>query len=146
RVALNRRLTEQNEELTRASRAKSDFLAMMSHELRTPLNSIIGFSEVLIDGKFGALTEKQSRYLQNVLQSGRHLLGLINDLLDLSKIEAGRLEVVRQACSPRLLVAEAVATLQPLAEARNVELAVDAGASLPAISADAARVKQVLYN
>jgi PAS domain S-box-containing protein len=148
RLSLNRLLTQQNDELTRVSRAKTDFLAMMSHELRTPLNSIIGFSEVLIDGKFGALSDKQSRYLGNVLQSGRHLLGLINDLLDLSKIEAGRLEVVRQPCPPRMLIAEAVATLQPLADAREVRLVVESPTEppVPAISADAARFKQVLYN
>ncbi len=135
-------------ELASASRAKTDFLAMMSHELRTPLNSIIGFSEVLIDGKSGALTEKQTRYLQNVNQSGRHLLGLINDLLDLSKIEAGRLEVMRQPCAPRQLAAEAAATLQPLAEARDVRVTLDPPGSvaLPAANADPARFKQVLYN
>jgi len=89
RARLNQLLTDQNDDLKRASQAKTEFLAMMSHELRTPLNSIIGFSEILIDGKFGAINDKQQRYLQNVHQSGRHLLGLINDLLDLSKIEAG---------------------------------------------------------
>ncbi|MDB4969447.1 MAG: hybrid sensor histidine kinase/response regulator [Myxococcales bacterium] len=148
RAELNRLLVVRNEELTRASRAKSDFLAMMSHELRTPLNSIIGFSEVLLDGKFGSLTDKQSRYLGNVLQSGRHLLGLINDLLDLSKIEAGRLEVVRQPCAARSLVADAMVTLQPLADARKVTLAVDPLGSppIPPVVADAARFKQVLYN
>src|SRR5207253_3117208 len=71
---LNRRLGEQNEELVRVNRAKSDFLAMMSHELRTPLNSIIGFSEVLLDQKFGALNDRQARYIRNVNESGRHLL------------------------------------------------------------------------
>ncbi|MCU1279225.1 MAG: sensor protein [bacterium] len=147
RAQLNRRLVEQNEELTRASRAKSDFLAMMSHELRTPLNSIIGFSEVLSDQKFGGLTEKQARYVQNVLQSGRHLLGLINDLLDLSKIEAGRLEMLREPCAPLTLAAEAIATLQPLAEARKIEVTLERGtATPPPITADAARFKQILYN
>jgi PAS domain S-box-containing protein len=149
RVELNRLLTLRNEELIRAGRTKSDFLAMMSHELRTPLNSIIGFSEVLIDGKFGALNEKQSRYTQNVHQSGRHLLGLINDLLDLSKVEAGRFEVVRQPCSPRTVAAEAIVTLLPLAQARNIEIALEPqppGTTLPPVSADAARFKQVLYN
>ncbi|HXU71821.1 MAG TPA: PAS domain S-box protein [Polyangia bacterium] len=145
---LNRQLTERNEELTRASRAKTDFLAMMSHELRTPLNSIIGFSEVLIDGKFGVLNDKQARYLRNVHGSGRHLLGLINDLLDLSKVEAGRLDIVRQPCAPRLLAADAIVTLQPQAAARGVRVVLDAPAdgSLPPISADGARFKQVLYN
>ncbi|HEX4460073.1 MAG TPA: PAS domain S-box protein, partial [Polyangia bacterium] len=149
RVELNRLLTLRNEELVRAGRTKSDFLAMMSHELRTPLNSIIGFSEVLIDGKFGELNEKQARYTHNVHQSGRHLLGLINDLLDLSKVEAGRFEVVRQPCAPRTVAAEAIVTLLPLAQARNVEIALEPqpkGTSLPAVSADAARFKQVLYN
>ena len=149
RVELNRLLTLRNEELVRAGRTKSDFLAMMSHELRTPLNSIIGFSEVLIDGKFGELNEKQARYTQNVHQSGRHLLGLINDLLDLSKVEAGRFEVVRQPCAPRTVAAEAIVTLLPLAQARNVEVTLEpqpAGTTLPPVSADAARFKQVLYN
>ena len=122
RAELNRLLTLRNDELIRAGRIKSDFLAMMSHELRTPLNSIIGFSEVLIDGKFGELNEKQARYTQNVHQSGRHLLGLINDLLDLSKVEAGRFEIVRQPCAPRTIAAEAIVTLLPLAQARNVEI------------------------
>jgi PAS domain S-box-containing protein len=136
------------EEIQRANRAKSDFLAMMSHELRTPLNSIIGFSEVLIDGKFGQLNERQSRYLNNVHASGRHLLGLINDLLDLSKIEAGRLEVALHPCSPRLILTEALATLQPAADAAKVELVVKPGAagSSDAVAADAVRFKQVLYN
>jgi PAS domain S-box-containing protein len=147
RAELNRRLREQNDELTRASRAKSDFLAMMSHELRTPLNSIIGFSEVLANQRFGALTDKQTRYVQNVLQSGRHLLSLINDLLDLSKIEAGRLEVLREPCAPLTLASEAIMTLQPLADARNVAISVERGSStVPAVTADAARFKQVLYN
>ncbi len=95
-VRLVELLERQNAELVEANRAKSDFLAMMSHELRTPLNSIIGFSEVLADEKFGLLNEKQTRCVGNVQSSGRHLLGLINDLLDYSKIEAGKLEVTRQ--------------------------------------------------
>ena len=148
RAALNRLLTERNAELMRVSRAKTDFLAMMSHELRTPLNSIIGFSEVLIDGKFGALNDKQTRYLNNVLQSGRHLLGLINDLLDLSKIEAGRLEMMLQPCAPRALAADAVVTLQPLATARRIKVTLDAGDGGATLSvlADGVRLKQVLYN
>jgi PAS domain S-box-containing protein len=141
-------LTERNAELMRVSRAKTDFLAMMSHELRTPLNSIIGFSEVLIDEKFGALNDKQSRYLRNVHQSGRHLLGLINDLLDLSKVEAGRLEIMLQPCAPRTLAADAIVTLQPLAAARGVRVTLGAPeqASGFAVMADGMRLKQVLYN
>jgi PAS domain S-box-containing protein len=145
---LNRRLEQQNEELQRVNRAKSDFLAMMSHELRTPLNSIIGFSEVLIDGTFGPVNDRQVRYLKNVHGSGRHLLGLINDLLDLSKIEAGRLDIDRQSCSPRVLVAEAVGTLQPLADARGLVIEMDHpdATPVPPVQGDSARIKQVLYN
>ena len=139
-------LEVRNEELVRASRAKSDFLAMMSHELRTPLNSIIGFSEVLLDGKVGSVNDKQARYLQNVYQSGRHLLGLINELLDLSKIEAGRMEVIAKPCSPRAAILDAVGTLRPQAEARAVRVVVEAPSGLPAVSADPARLKQILYN
>ena len=144
---LNERLAEQNQELVRVSRAKTDFMAMMSHELRTPLNSIIGFSEVLLDQQFGPLNERQSRYVRNVNESGRHLLALINDLLDLSKIEAGRLDIVPQPCSPRALITDAAATLQPLADGKRIrlELAPPADAQL-VLRADGARLKQVLYN
>src|SRR5262249_57143107 len=76
-----------------ASRHKSEFLANMSHELRTPLNAVLGFSEVLAERMFGDVNEKQAEYLQDILSSGRHLLSLINDILDLSKVEAGRLEL-----------------------------------------------------
>ena len=135
-------------ELMFADRAKSRFLAMMSHELRTPLNSIIGFSDFLIDGKIGPVNERQARYLRNVNDSGRHLLDLINDLLDFSKIEAGKLDLAITSCSAQALIAHAAATLQPLADARRINLNFDppGPAPLPAIRADAARFKQILYN
>ena len=129
-----------------ASRAKTDFLAMMSHELRTPLNAIIGFSELLLDEKFGPLSEVQLRFQRNVHQSGRHLLGLISDLLDLSKIEAGRLDIVRDRCSPLYFVKEVAGVLQPLADARGCLLSVDTIADVPLVLADKVRFKQVLYN
>ncbi|HEX4456725.1 MAG TPA: response regulator, partial [Polyangia bacterium] len=144
----NQKLRDTNDELRQATRAKSDFLAMMSHELRTPLNSIIGFSEVIVDEKFGELNARQARYIGNVLSSGRHLLGLINELLDFAKIEAGKLEVAQQPCDLRVMAREAVMTLQPLADSRNIALSVD-GADLPAIPlvcADPSRGKQIFYN
>ncbi len=141
----NTQLSEAREVAERSSRAKSDFLSLMSHELRTPLNSIIGFSELLLDSRFGEVNEKQTRYLTNVHQSGKHLLGLINDLLDLSKIEAGRMDVQTEPCSARQIVQEALATVQPLASAKQLELSIEGDGS-PPVMADPVRLKQVIYN
>src|SRR5204863_68314 len=90
---LFREIEEKSRQVEVASRHKSEFLASMSHELRTPLNAVIGFSEVLLERMFGDLNEKQEEYVKDILTSGRHLLSLINDILDLSKIEAGRMEL-----------------------------------------------------
>ena len=91
--ALFRELERKSAELEVASQHKSEFLASMSHELRTPLNAVIGFSEVLLERMFGDLNDKQDEYLRDILDSGRHLLELLNDVLDLSKVEAGRMEL-----------------------------------------------------
>src|SRR5207247_9740479 len=87
------KIEEKSRQLEVANRHKSEFLASMSHELRTPLNAVIGFSEVLLERMFGQINDKQDEYLQDILASGRHLLSLINDILDLAKIEAGRMEL-----------------------------------------------------
>ncbi len=134
------------ERIQAASRAKSEFLASMSHELRTPLNSIIGFSEVLQDQAFGPLNEKQARYVGNVLQSGRHLLQLINDVLDLSKVEAGKMELVKS----EFLVAQALegslAIFRVAASKKNLALELNVSPEVTTIVADEVRFKQIMYN
>jgi len=129
-----------------ANRAKSQFLANMSHELRTPLNAIIGFSEILHDRTFGELTPKQERYVGNILSSGRHLLQLINDILDLSKIEAGRVQLEYAAFSPLTAVRTVDNLVKALLQKKNITLEVEAGTNLPPLIADQSKFKQVLYN
>ncbi|WP_309714533.1 ATP-binding protein [Armatimonas sp.] len=129
-----------------ANRAKSQFLANMSHELRTPLNAIIGFSEILHDRTFGELTPKQERYVGNILSSGRHLLQLINDILDLSKIEAGRVQLEYAAFSPLTAVRTVDNLVKALLQKKNITLEVEGGTTLPPLIADQAKFKQVLYN
>jgi len=129
-----------------ASRAKSQFLANMSHELRTPLNAIIGFSEILADRTFGDLNDRQLKYCNNILSSGRHLLQLINDILDLSKVEAGRLELTRTSFS----VAKVFQDLQPivkgLASKKHLEVSFSIEPDLPPLFADEAKFKQIMFN
>ena len=129
-----------------ANHAKSDFLAKMSHELRTPLNSIIGFSEMLEDQTFGPLNEKQSRYVENVLNSGRQLLQLINDILDLSKVEAGRMELAVEQLDVARAVAEARSFMETQAAGKRHVLEVDVEEGLPTVFADEAKLRQILYN
>jgi signal transduction histidine kinase/CheY-like chemotaxis protein/CHASE3 domain sensor protein len=129
-----------------ASGAKSEFLASMSHELRTPLNSIIGFSEILRDQRFGPLNARQARYVENVLSSGHHLLQLVNDVLDLSKVESGRMELRPVPIDLRETLGEAVAIVQSLAQTKQVEIDVSLPVLRPALVADQGKLKQVLYN
>ena len=129
-----------------ANRAKSDFLAKMSHELRTPLNSIIGFSQLIEEESFGPLNERQRRYVNNVLTSGHQLLDLINDILDLSKVEAGRMELSLVHASPLPLLQESLSLFEALAAASELRLVLDADAGLPAILVDVARFRQIIYN
>ena len=129
-----------------ANRAKSNFLANMSHELRTPLNAIIGFSELLEDDSFGPLTERQKRYVANVHSSGRHLLQLVNDILDLAKVEAGRLLLEPESINLNTLLHDMQRGLEPLAVAKRQAFVLEIPEELPPIIADRAKVKQILYN
>jgi len=148
-AALEQRAAELEREKLRAesaNRVKSQFLANMSHELRTPLNAIIGFSELLEQEIFGPLGEKQMEYVKSVLESGQHLLALINDILDLSRIEAGRTDLRREPMQIATVVDAARATVEPLAAKRGVRLEVLVPDDLPEINGDPTRLKQVLYN
>jgi signal transduction histidine kinase len=127
-------------------RYKSQFLAHMSHEFRTPLNAIIGFSELLSEESMGELNARQKEFVGYVLQGGRHLLTLINDVLDLSRVDAGRLQLSCDWLAPEQLIADVHQMIKPLAEKQEVELRLSQSEELPAIYADAARVKQILYN
>ncbi len=131
-----------------ANRAKSEFLASMSHELRTPLNAIIGFSEVLQDGAFGELNPRQARYVGHVLTSGRHLLSLINDILDLSKVEAGRLELSVEAVSPASVLQSSMVLFKEKAQKHAITLSIDIEPSVrtETIQADERKFKQVCFN
>jgi signal transduction histidine kinase len=129
-----------------ASRTKSQFLANMSHELRTPLNAIIGFSELLEDQTFGSLNERQKRHVANILTSGRHLLQLINDILDLSKIEAGRLAPEPSRFDVRTALAGVETVLKEMAARSGVELRKETDPTLDSVLADEAKFKQIMYN
>ncbi len=133
------------EEAERASRFKDQFLSTMSHELRTPLNAVLGFSDLLADERYGPLNERQRRYVKNIHTGGRHLLRLINDILDLSKIEAGRLELAIESVQVGTAFAEVLSTMQPLADKKSQTLSQHAETDLH-VRADATRFKQVLMN
>ena len=139
-------IADKSRQLETASQHKSDFLANMSHELRTPLNAIIGFSEVLAEKMFGDVNDKQAEYLHDILESGRHLLSLINDILDLSKIEAGRMELELSEFDLPQAIQNALMLVRERALRRGIALhhAIDDGVG--AIRADERKVKQVLLN
>jgi signal transduction histidine kinase len=143
---LYRELQEKGRELEAASRHKSEFLANMSHELRTPLNAILGFTELVLDGVYGPPPAKIAAQLERVQANGRHLLGLINDVLDLSKIEAGRLELELADFAPAEVVASVQSTTESLARAKGLAFRVRLPPRLPRAHGDARRITQVLLN
>lgn len=135
-----------NRELERANQIKGRFIANMSHELRTPLNSILGFSDVLIEKTFGDLSENQERYVKNIYSSGKHLLELINNILDIAKIEAGKYEMVYENFSIDDVVREVINIMKSFAEDRFIEIEVSIGEGISIITADRVKFKQILYN
>jgi signal transduction histidine kinase len=141
----NSRLAKQNEELARASRLKSEFLARMSHEFRTPLNSIIGFSDLLAEQGEGPLGEAYSDYVRHVSEGAHHLLALVNDILDLSRIEAGRIDLRHEEFAAAGAIYEVLSVTGPLAEAKKIELHSEVSPALIAYG-DRTRFKQILYN
>ena len=143
---LFREIQNKGRELEVANRHKSEFLANMSHELRTPLNAIIGFSEVLAERMFGEVNDKQMEYLQDIHSSGQHLLTLINDVLDLSKIEAGRMELDLSCFDLGLLMEDAMTLVRERAQRDGVLVSLEVGEGLAEWVADARKVKQVVVN
>ena len=139
-------LSETNAELMQASRLKSQFLASMSHELRTPLNSIIGFSKVLLNRFDGELTERQETYIRSVHNSGAHLLQLINGILDFSRIEAGKLEMIPEEVDLHELIDECIESSMPLARGKQMKVEKNVPLELPPLSGDRTKIKQILLN
>ncbi len=143
---MSKELGEFHRQREAANRNKSEFLANMSHELRTPLNAIIGFSEALIERMFGELNDKQADYLNDIHSSGQHLLSLINDILDLSKIEAGRMELEVTEFDVGAALSNAMTLLRERALRHSIALSVDADPQLGTIRADERKFKQILLN
>ncbi len=139
-------LAESNLALYESNRLKSEFLANVSHELRTPLNSILGFADLLKDALSSGPESKSARYISNILHSARHLLELINDLLDLAKIEAGRMEIRSEPLSLPDLFEGLTNILKPLTESKRLTLAISIGSDVPILQSDPAKLQQVLYN
>ena len=142
----NDELEAQNRRVQEANRLKSEFLANMSHELRTPLNGIIGFAELMHDGRVGPVSTQHQEYLGDILTSAKHLLQLINDVLDLSKVEAGKFEFKPEPVIPELLVREVCEIVRTLAAHKRIQLGIEIDAAVTGIVADSRSLKQILYN
>ncbi|HYO93374.1 MAG TPA: ATP-binding protein [Polyangiaceae bacterium] len=139
-------LEDENRRMHEANRLKSEFLANMSHELRTPLNAIIGFSELMFKGKAGPVADEHREYLGDILNSSRHLLKLINDVLDLAKVESGKLEFRPEPLDLRLLIGEVSDILRGLASAKGIHIEAVVDPAVSAVVLDSSKLKQVLYN
>jgi len=139
-------LEEKNIELEHASRMKSEFLATMSHELRTPLNAIIGFSEALKDGLMGRMSDKQLEYITDIFSSGQHLLSLINDILDLSKVEAGMMTLNLESVDIKSLLSNSLSIVKEKAMAQRIRLELEVDEGLGLCELDARKTKQIIYN
>ncbi len=146
RKRMEQKLIEKAEEVEEASQAKSEFLARMSHELRTPLNVIIGFSELLVDEVPGKISEEQRQCLNNILGSGRHLLHLIDEVLDLSKIESGKMELKLASFALSEIIIPLTNAMTPILSPRKQSLRIEIEEGLPPIRADKARIRQVFIN
>jgi PAS domain S-box-containing protein len=144
--AANVALDDKNIELQKTAEAKDSFLANMSHELRTPLNGIIGFAEFLVDGKPGAVNPKQKEYLEDILNSGKHLLQLISDILDLAKVGVGKMEFYPERFSLRKVIEETCAVSNPIAQKRGIHINVEVAPEIGEVTLDQQKFKQVLFN
>jgi len=145
-IQFNEELARKNSELTHLDELKSDFMATMSHELRTPLTSIIGYSDMLLSGMTGELNEKQGVFVESILRGGEALLNLINDILDLTKIEAGRLELNSESVDLRAALLGVLPVVKPRAQDKRIRISTFLPTDLPLISADPAKFNQILLN
>jgi signal transduction histidine kinase len=145
-IQYNEELAQKNDELTHLDQLKSDFMATMSHELRTPLTSIIGYSDMLLSGMTGELNDKQSTFVDSILKGGESLLNLINDVLDLTKIEAGRLELNREPVDLRAALLGVLPVIKPRAQDKRIRISTFLPTDLPLVSADPGKLNQILLN
>ncbi len=146
RKRFERTLEEKNIELEHASHMKSEFLATMSHELRTPLNAVIGFSEALRDGMVGDMTDAQRRYIGDIFNSGQHLLSLINDILDLSKVEAGMMTLELESVDLDELLSNSLLIVREQAALQHIQLKLETEAEFGELELDRRKTKQIVYN